>query len=304
LNDDVLEAVKSGNVNTFVGLIHEQARKLTVTGVSHPERRSWNPDDVDELVNDFFSTAKWRSAIENAIDDDGLRAYVYTMLRNSLIDQFRRTDRGRLLIRLKKILREGEFIEFPKGYWRRPSDPENAFAGREADLVEASWSVDVDIVTWSPNAKRQAPETDTKSFLRLLNSIMNRADGAVQETQLVMVLADRLGLQSVSFTEVLDIADPSLGPEERLVVIESDDDATDLVVDIWSQLSPEERRMVPLVELSSRDAAARLGIGRTKASQIQARLKEKLRVILLNASEDLSRTVLAKLLDLSRGADA
>lgn len=225
------------------------------------------------------------------------------MLNNHLIDRYRHTERGRLQVRVKKILQDGDFFEDPKKYWRRPSDSASVFEGSEVSLATACQHVEVNVVTWSSRAKRNSPATSRECFLTLLDSIFDCSGGAVREDMLIGVLAGRLGLLPMPFAELLDIADPSPDPEEQLILDESDDEVSALIHDIWRQLSPDERRMLPNLESSSRLVAEQLGMGRTKANQVQARLKEKLRVLLSETPHQQRSSVLAGLVQLSSSAD-
>jgi RNA polymerase sigma factor (sigma-70 family) len=302
VTDKILTTIRQGNFGALERLVREVARKLVSSGRTISIGNQGTSNAIDELVQEFFLLPV-RIAVESATDDDSLRAYIYTMLDNHLINEYRRTERGRLHVRAKKILQEGGFIEDPKNYWRRSSDPASVFEGSEASLVAACQHVEVNVVTWSSSAKRNSPSASRECFLKLLSSIFDCAAGAVNESTLINVLAGRLGLLPMPFAELLDIADPSPDPEEQLILDELDDEVSVLIHDLWRQLSPDERRILPSIGSSSRLAATQLGIGRTKANQVQARLKAKLRVLLSDTLDKERSSVLAGLVQLSNSAD-
>lgn len=301
--DDVLLLIRSGDLAALVELVRIQAERLIVNkGVTYGDG-SLSPDDADELVSEFFAHNKWEIALQVSVDDDGLRAYVYTMLNNARIDKWRKTERGRLRRRVDKLLRDGDFIESPHGFWRRVGDPDTTYDGPDLLLEQVLWPINVPLVAWSQNAKRIGPHADGRSFLELLNAIFEACQGAIHIERIVGLIANKVGLQSVSYAELIDMVDPSLGPEDIAIAAEDDEEIQKLGGEIWDQLAPLERRVIPMLDASARAVAEALGIGKTKANQTQQRAKEKLRVLLFDSSDSIRGAVVQYLVITSQNAD-
>lgn len=305
VNDVVYRSILEGDDNSYYQLILVQARKVTSGNLAHPEGRRWNSNDAFELVSEYFLTPSYVAVLLSATDDDSLNALVYTSLKNQVIRGSRDNDRARLRLRLKEILHQEAFVEYPVRFWRRATDPIGAFHGRESDLLEAVWQVDIKVVRWSPEAKRNSPVAERTSFLALLETIFIRAGGAVDERMLLEVLARRFGIGPVSYMESLDAryesipADLESSPEDHSVAMEISLDAAARAVEVWAELGPDERRMVALATVSARYAAEKLGFGKTKANGIQTRLKAKIALLLRGVTEPQRLEIWTKLQELA-----
>jgi hypothetical protein len=266
-------------------------------------------DDALELMGDYYESPAYQEVLLRAADDDSLHALVHTALQNQVRARLRPTQRGRLARRVIEILRDEGYVIGPKEFWRRRDGPPDVVGFREADLLRAAWRVQVRIVRWRPEAKRNSPAAERSSIVALIDAILDEAGGPVHQNVLVEVIAARLGIGPVSYTESLDLPEESTAsvggaddPAAAVLAAEAELDAAVLAVEVWGQLSPQERKAVPHLADSARAAAAALEMGKTKANQIQARLLAKLRVILGEVDPELRSAVLSELLNLL-GAD-
>jgi len=308
---ETYRSIVEGNDGAYYRVVLSQAKKIVAGRLPHPEGRNWVVNDAFDLVSEYYVSPAYAGVLLTATDDDSLNALVYTAIANHVRATLRKNDRARLRRRMKDILREENFIEQPSGFWRRPGDPTDAFNGREADLIDVVWGVDVKFVKWRPDTKRTSPVAERASFISVLNAILDAAGGAVHESALVVVLAQRFGIGPVSYTESLDAADESAvateyndEPEALTIAREEHRDAAAQGLEIWSELSLEERRMVPYAGVSARDAASKLRMGKTKANGIQLRLKAKLKALLEGEEGDRQRAVLSELVALAVSADS
>lgn len=303
MGDDVLLAIRGGDLRALVELVQLQAERVIANkGVTYGDG-SLSLDGPDELVSDFFVQNKWEIALRASVDDDGLRAYVYTMLNNGRIDKWRKTERGRLGRRVVQILRDGDFVENPAGFWRREQDTNSIYDGSDLPLERALWAISVPLVAWRENAERRSPHADKRTFLELLNALLEMCQGAIHIDRIVGLIANKVGLQAVSYTELIDMVDPSLGPDENAIGAEEDEESQKLSREIWDQLAPLERRVIPMLDVSARTVADALGVGRTTANGAQRRAKEKLRVLLSESSDSLRGVVLEYLVIKTKNAD-
>ena len=310
MEDGLFRSILGGDWAPYLQLVGVHARRVIEIGSPSPEGPVWTEDDVDELVGEFFASTRPAALLDRATSDDSLRALVHTSLRNLVSDRFRRTARGTLQRRLKVLLTAAEYVEHPAGHWRRATDPDRASSVEIEHLVEVVWGVDVAIVRWSPEAKRNGPGTDRASLLRLLESIFDEADGAVELTRLTSVIAQRIGLQALPIAEDIDALEErgALGqevtsPEDNTVEAEDTVRAQIVAENAWDQLTEEERRVLPHVTEGARAAGAAAGGGKTKAHGVIKRAREKLRQVLIDEPEHLRSQVITDLLDRSREAD-
>ena len=108
-----------------------------------------------------------------------------------------RTFRGATPTALPWLIMVTEgFVEEPAKFWRRPADPPGVFGGRVAELVDASWDVDVPLVRWRPDAKRNSPVAERASFVEVLGRVFEVLDvllGPISHGVLEEVLSGRGG---------------------------------------------------------------------------------------------------------------
>ncbi len=305
MGDEMLRAIRGGDVAGYVAVI--EAAVATVVGrLPNPKGTAWSADDVDDLVSSFYESPAYQHAVLNAHDDESLRKLVYTGLANLVRAELRATDRGRLHRRLKEILSAQGYVEHPAKFWRRSGGPPDASTARTAELIEAAWRVEVQVVRWRPDAKRNSPVAEGKSLRALLDVVLDRAHGALHEDILVDVLGRRLGVGPVTAIEDLDvveehfIADADVAPEDQVLADEAELDAAVTALGLWGQLSPRERQLVPHLASSARQAAGVVGGGKSALSEAMNRLKEKFRVVLADADDEYRRQVLRELLELAR----
>lgn len=309
-DDEVLRRIQAGDVAAYAELITDAAAKVAAGRLPHPEGRRWTDDDVDDLVVDFYDSPGYEHALLSAVDDEALRRLVYTSLANLVRDRLRRSDRGRLLRRMKEIMRSGAFVERPARFWCRAGDTGEPFPGHPDGLLTAAWSVEVTVVRWRPDAKRNSPVAERASFVAVLDAIFDIAAGPVHEDVLVDVVGRRLGVGPVSYVEPLDAADESHRadaqdptPEELVVAGDEELEAATEAAHVWSQLSPDEQARMGCFDLADRPAAEALGWGKSKANAVYRRLTAKLRALIGEVDTDRRAAVVRELRSLAGTPD-
>src|SRR5579862_507747 len=210
MSDELYRSIVAGGKgaeDVYYRLILEQAKKVVHGRGAPADGIAWHEEDEHEMANEFWASGKHQSLLLTAVDDDSLRALLFSALRNRVLDERRRSERGRLRRRIVEILRGGPYTEEPRYFWRRDGSPQAAFGGREAELLKAVWSVEVSVVRWSPSAQRSSPHADRDSFLRLLDALFLAANGAVELDVLVRVIGQRLGVGPTPWIGSLDAPD-------------------------------------------------------------------------------------------------
>lgn len=306
MDDHALQAIRSGDVGAYVVLIENRAAAVARC-LPRPDGSAWTPEAVADLVSSFYVKEAYHHAVLNAHDDDSLRSLVFTGLANLVRADLRRTERGRLHRRVRELLASEGFVERPTKFWRRSDDPERASTATESDLVEATWSVDVRVVKWRADAKRNSPFAEKTTLIDLLAVIYDRSAGGLHIDVLVDVLARRLGVGPTSAIEGLDLVEerflegPGAGPAEHLVDQECKLDASVAAAELWDQLSPTERALLPHLAASARETAEAVGGGKSAINEAMKRLKAKIRTVLEDWSNDDRTRILGEMLILASG---
>lgn len=301
MDDKTLRTIRAGDTADYVAIIEGLA--LTVAGrIPKPDNSKWTQADIQDLTSNFYVSPAYQHAVLNAHDDESLRKLVYTGLANLARAELRKTDRGRLHRRLVELLRTEDYVEHPNKFWRRSSDNVGASTATQQDLLSAAWNVEVRVVKWRPDAKRKSPFAEKSSLIQLLDALFDCAMGAVHIDNLVDVFGRRLGVGPTTVTEELDVAvdcftaDSELGPAEQHYEKQAELEAAQQADELWYQLSPRERLLVPNLAMSARQAADMVGGGKSAVNDAMNRLKDKFRVVLSEADDDHRRRVLRELL--------
>jgi hypothetical protein len=268
-------------------------------------RGRWSPEAVEDAVQDFLADHDGHGRLARmalrAGDDQEFQRQLYAAVKNHLINELRKGARVKLWRRLGEVLAgDDQFIKLGGSWTLREVGGEAPWAGREAELDTAAWQVrDVRIVRWRPDAMREGPGTDRASLVAVCTAIIKAAGGPVSLDVLTRVVGRRFNVGDppmLALVDAVDLADlqaqyPSaaaaviteaeLGREpvgaarldrpgvERLVAVE-----------IWSELTDQERLQLPILDESVRAQGELVGLGHSQAAVAAARLKEKLRVFL------------------------
>lgn len=263
-------------------------------GFPWPEGHSaWTDEAVDELLFEMISKKGEKFILGcflKAIDDTSLEKLFFTSIRRFLIDEAKSTERGKLRRRFAKRLAEDSQFRAVSGAsprWALASHPPGAvWQGDLEDLIRAAWRVrGVWVTAW--NHSGPTPRKTMDALMTVLLGVLETAGGAVREEELAKVLEARFELlASPQFTSLYaddgalidGVADQRQGAD--LVAAESAAD------EIWSQMSPQERTLLPFLEENPADVAVLLGLGYQQISAIMEALREKLRLVLVGDGSD------------------
>ncbi len=261
---------------------------------------AWTPDAVFEASHDFLvSTNAKRRLTELAVlahDDDELARLLQTACLNFLRERSRATATGKLIRRLKDILRaDTAFAEVPPG---RPgagnvvlaaATTAEPSAARHDDLVRAAWTVeDVAIVRWSPTTRRQPPLSDRDSLARVAAAVLDRAGGSLPWADLATAVGARFGLNpsGVPAVTAVDDVDGLADETDPAGDVESTREmfvgvAADAVL---AQLTAFERLVLAHLDEPVRAVASAVGVAPSTAATAVGRVKRALRVLLADES--------------------
>ncbi|MGW1917635.1 hypothetical protein ACWCQS_45050 [Streptomyces sp. NPDC002076] len=226
-----------------------------------------------------------------AIDDASLERLYLASIKNFLIDEAKKTPRGKLRRRIARLM--GEDASFRRVPWSSPRwalsehPAEAAWQGDLDDLIAEAWRVDgVGITRW--NHSGPTPRQTLQALMTVLVQVLRHAQGAVREEDLAKALESRFELLAPArFTSLYADEGAPADPVESGRTTQPDPTgAGGVAEDIWHRLTANERLLLPYLDEDAHHAAQLLEIGQEQAGAILAGLKAKL---LLALSQDGDR---------------
>lgn len=225
-----------------------------------------------------------------AADDASLERLFLTSIKNFLIDEAKKTPRGKLRRRIARLMgADASFRRMPgpPPRWALSEHPEGAvWQGDPDDLVAEAWRVrGVGITRW--NHSGPTPAQTVRALMAIVMQVLCHARGAVREEDLAKVLESRFELLSPARFTPLYADDGALaGPVEASAAEADTPGAGGAAADIWQRLTANEHLLLPYLDEDAHHAAQLLEIRQAQAGAVLAGLKAKL---LLALSEDNDR---------------
>jgi hypothetical protein len=302
----VLEELNAGRPGPALWALLK--RTVFAVGVGHnfppPGGGTWTADDVSSVAAAFLADGQTpRRLADLALhcrNDAAVARRLQGAVRNFLRDLGRATDVGRLVVRLRRALRESAaFVNVDGDRW--------AIVGRRADastaapekLVAAAADVDVVLPSWSSTARRRAPFADKSSIEELLRATLDAADGSLTAPELALAIAPRLAVAPRPLLVEVDVGDY---PE---VAIGLSADATGEEVvnrlraeEVVALLTDRERIAIAYTELAVRDLGPKMGVKSSQAHVIRQRAVDVIREELLD--EDEGEQIAEMVIELAR----
>ncbi|MEY9967516.1 hypothetical protein ABIA33_005587 [Streptacidiphilus sp. MAP12-16] len=244
-------------------------------------RGYWLPDEIQELAHDIIVHKHGGAPfaaylIAHCSDDLSIARVMQATVRHELADRARKTEKGRLMLRLREVLSTDPFVKTTGGRERYTVvHSALANASRLAQLEPqeqmrqaAHMVTDIKLIRWNPEAARRSPIAEKKSIERILEAALTSVESPVELADLADVVADRFGIlpapqimswDSEDAFEPIDTSYVDAGPYTPEALL------------IWSQLELEEQLILPLLGESVRTAAEALGWRRTKTHTVMQR---------------------------------
>lgn len=255
-------------------IVESVARKFPVLKPSG----GWSDDAFEDLSQQFLAVkhAKIPEALATVDDLESLTRYVRSMVRNFLVDEARRTPRGRVRRKVEELLTQGSAYRQVGDLWQHLDD-DSVYGGDIKALIQAAFAVRVAIKVWI--GERDAPMASDGDLHRVLEAVFVAAGGRLSAADLEEVFIKRFGyavrLADAELDEE-DHAPESSAAERPEVTVETEEHAAE----IWDALSPVERRLLPVLDDSIGARMSATGKGRSQTfvltDQIKARLREVL----------------------------
>lgn len=248
-----------------------------------PGSPGWNETAVAETTHDFVKdergTKRLLDIMIRSVDDRSFERLLEAAVLNFLRDVARSTDMGKLVVRVKEVLRDENHFESVPGRperWAIAGTTTAPSVARPDVLTSAITGVEVVVPKWT-SERRDAPLADRPSFVRLMRGVLEAAEGSLTADDIARALTTRLDHRRTALATPLDVREeiaepgPAAGNPANHTVAELH------ATDIFDSLSDRERIIVPTLDQSVRDLAKLLDTGKTQAALIRQRLIDRLR---------------------------
>lgn len=246
-------------------------------------RSAWNESDFLEVAHDFLKGKKAQGRMldmaSRSTDDRSFGRQLEAAVRNILRDRARATDLGKLIVRVKSVLRDtADFVELPQrgeNLWALTGGPTELSDATDIQLTRAVMNVEVVVPAWTSD-KRDAPLADHDSFMRLMIALLREANGSLTAPDIARVLTSRLDHRRTPLTVDIDgdrgRSEPPApkrdNPSAALSMIRA--------TEIFASLSDRQRIIVTSIDSNVRELGEAIGIGKSQAATMKKHLGELL----------------------------
>lgn len=323
-----LEELRAGRLGeSFVKLLYRQVliagrrfRFPPPTGYA-----SWDLDAAIEQAHDYLADAEnYPRLVELAAkvsDDAALERMLLVIVRNYLRARGRRTVIGKLIRRLR-----GLFADDPRFQIVAEGQPgagnvtlsggsTHPFSGDPARLRDAARSVrEVNVVRWSPAARREGPVADAGSLLALSFAVIEAADASVPLLDLAEVLSARLGIDptvvpgSLPVEDIDDLAGraesegspAASSPNAAVGSLGRSIEDDEIAAAILEEFSEREKMVIAWLHLTVRDLAKQTGLAVSTAGMVSQRVRDKLATRLTGMDEGSTERIAVEVRDMAR----
>lgn len=267
-------------------LVHQVRRG---TGFPPPEGHTvWSDDAAYDVISAMLSQGGAGQrfvtvCFTQAADEASLERLFLTSIKNFLIDEAKKTPRGKLRRRIARLMGGDADYRKSKGSpprWALADHPEEAlWQGGLDDLIAHAARVrGVGITRW--NHSGPTPKQTVHALKTILLCVLQHAQGAVREEDLAKVLEARFELLAPARVTRLFADEGTVAAivEQHAATTAPDPTGTEGVAeDIWQRLSPNERLLLPYLDKDAHHAAQLLEIRQGPAVLVLSNLKIMLR---------------------------
>lgn len=263
-------------------------RSVLVTAVAHnfpPPAGSdhWDEAAVAEVAHEFLTGPKGLARMTELTlrsdDDRSFARLLDAAVLNHLRDIARRTDRGRLIRRIKEVMSDDDrFERAPQGqdWWHLADQPPHASTIPLEDVEPELRKVEVVVPRWS-SEERNAPVADRSTLTALLFAALQRAAGALTDADLAELVSRRIDTRRSPLTVELETleavsepAAPEPLPAEQVI-------GHSQAVAIFNNLSDVARIILTVADQPVREVGVAVGMGKSQAAEQRRRLYADLR---------------------------
>ena len=270
------------------GMIGEQGARLLYRSVTliaigrrfpPPEGFDrWSPDAVRNTAHDFLVGSRGKRRLMalaiSAETDEVFEQRLEKAVVNFLRDRGRKTDMGKLIRRVSRVLSEEPLFDRIDGQPTRWSigGVQTPNSKPAEELARSMDGIEVTVPKWS-SENRDKPLADRPSFIRLMEAVLAAASGSMSSAQIAQVLAYRLDHHRVPLIADLDVQE--VQPEGHLKAEGPESQTLNFLhaEDLFNSLSDRERIIVATFDtVNVRELGELLDVGKSQAALLRQRL--------------------------------
>jgi hypothetical protein len=267
-------------------LLYRTVRLVAVGHGFPPPRGSqrWDESAAIEIAHGFLEgergARRLRDIAVRSVNDRSFERLLDAAVHNFLRDLSRQTDFGKLILRVKEILRdEAEFEQVPgkSDRWTLAGGEPEQSTVSPGTLTAAIAGTKINIPKWSSD-RRDAPLADRPSFVLLMTRVLTAAEGSLDTDDLARALTSRLDHRRTALTTTMDIEE--YVSEHALMEGDSGTSAVAELhaADLFNTLSDRERIILAAdPQATVRDLAQQLDVGKSQAALLRQRMFDRLR---------------------------
>jgi hypothetical protein len=255
-----------------------------------PGFERWDHTAVTETAHDFLDGERGRRRVADiairSIDEITFARIMESAIVNHLREISRRTDMGKLVLRVTEVLTdEDDFqrVDIQPARWALTDGRTAPSAVPDTQFAAAIVDTQVTVPAWT-SERRSAPLADRETFIRLLRAVLAAADGSLTAADLAQVIATRLDHRRTPISIELDVLEsiaeraPSQDPAVQATT-------SIRAAQIFDQLDDRSRVLIALYEQPLRDLGDVLAVGKSQAGLLRQRLTAWLREELKDDTE-------------------
>jgi len=255
-----------------------------------PGFERWDDSAVTETAHDFLDGDRGRKRVTDiavrSVDEASFERVMEAAVVNHLREVSRRTDMGKLVLRVTEILTDEEGFERITGSPARWTLAEGRIAPStvpDTRLAAAIVNIEVTVPAWN-SERRDPPLADRSTFIRLLQALLTAADGSLSAPDIAIAIASRLDHRRTPLSVELDVLERTAerSPRQDPAAQAS---SSILAAQVFDELDDRDRILIALFEQPVRDLAGVLALGRSQAALLRHRLAARLRDELLDDTE-------------------
>jgi hypothetical protein len=247
-----------------------------------PGSQRWDDAAVTETAHDFLDGERGRKRVADiairSVDEVTFERIMEAAVVNHLREVSRRTDMGKLVVRVTEVLTDEEDFERVEGRparWALAGGRIAPSTAPDTRLAAAVVNTQVTIPSWS-SERRDAPLADRDSFVRLLRAVLAAADGTLTASDISQAVATRLDHRRTPLSIELDVLE-SIAEQAASLDPAAQASSGIRAAQIFADLDDRGRILVALYEQPVRDLGEVLAIGKSQAGLLRQRLADRLR---------------------------
>lgn len=277
-----------------VALLYDVVRKVVgFKNLPPPDGLStWTSDALAEAAHEVFAHRKGPerlvSLANRSTDETSFRKQLYELVSNDLSSLNRRTERGKLLERLRDIIKGMPDVEQHDKKIRLAGISDDGRGPRFDELVAAASRVAPVVPAWNPLSPHAPPIADRASLEEMIRATLQTAGSWIMVGDLTAVLAVRLGVHDAPVHRDDD-------GWERIAPVSYADPAAevgtaDAAARLLEGLTIKEQMVLPFLDDSATEIAKATGLGRTTAYKTAELARFKVRQF-LDSDPDAAATL-------------